>query len=87
MNVSLWLWIGTLIAVAVMLAVDLLIVGRRPHEPGMRESGTWAAFYVLVALAFGAGVWATAGASYAGQFYTGWLTEYSLSVDNLFVFV
>jgi tellurite resistance protein TerC len=87
LNVSAWVWIVTLVALAVMLAVDLLIVGRRPHEPSMREAGTWVGFYVALALLFGVGVWITSGASYAGEFYTGWLTEYSLSVDNLFVFV
>jgi tellurite resistance protein TerC len=87
LNVSAWVWIVTLIALVAVLAVDLLIVGRRPHEPSMREAGTWVAFYVGLALAFGVGVWATAGGTYAGEFYTGWLTEYSLSVDNLFVFV
>ncbi len=87
MNVSTWVWIATLVALVVMLAVDLLIVGRRPHEPSLREAGTWVGFYVGLALIFGAGVWATAGGTYAGEFYTGWLTEYSLSVDNLFVFV
>jgi tellurite resistance protein TerC len=87
LNVSTWVWTATLVALTAVLVVDLLIVGRRPHEPSMREAGGWVAFYVILALAFGAGVWATAGASYAGQFYTGWLTEYSLSVDNLFVFV
>jgi tellurite resistance protein TerC len=87
LNVSAWVWIVTLIALVAVLAVDLLIVGRRPHEPSMREAGTWVAFYVALALAFGVGVWATAGGTYAGEFFTGWLTEYSLSVDNLFVFV
>jgi tellurite resistance protein TerC len=53
----------------------------------MREASAWVAFYVGLALAFGAGVWAAAGGRSAGEFYTGWLTEYSLSVDNLFVFV
>jgi tellurite resistance protein TerC len=87
LNVSTWVWTGTLVALVAVLAVDLLVVGRRPHEPAMREAGAWVAFYVILALAFGAGVWATAGGKYAGEFYTGWLTEYSLSVDNLFVFV
>jgi tellurite resistance protein TerC len=53
----------------------------------MKESGGWVALYVAMALIFGVGVWVTAGGRYAGEFYTGWLTEYSLSVDNLFVFV
>jgi tellurite resistance protein TerC len=87
LNVSAWVWIVTLVALVAVLAVDLLIVGRRPHEPSMREASAWVAFYVGLALAFGAGVWAVAGGRSAGEFYTGWLTEYSLSVDNLFVFV
>jgi tellurite resistance protein TerC len=87
LNVSAWVWVATLVALVAVLAVDLLIVGRRPHEPSMREAGGWVTFYVALALAFGVGVWATAGGRYAGEFYTGWLTEYSLSVDNLFVFV
>jgi tellurite resistance protein TerC len=87
LNVSAWVWIVTLVALVAVLAVDLLIVGRRPHEPSMREASAWVAFYVGLALAFGAGVWAAAGGRSAGEFYTGWLTEYSLSVDNLFVFV
>jgi tellurite resistance protein TerC len=87
LNVSTWVWIVTLVALAAVLAVDLLIIGRRPHEPSMKEAGGWVAFYVALALLFGVGVWAAAGPRYAGEFYTGWLTEYSLSVDNLFVFV
>src|SRR4051812_20791429 len=84
---SSWVWIATLVALVAVLAVDLLIIGRRPHEPSMKESGAWVAFYVGLAVLFGAGVWILAGGRYAGEFYTGWLTEYSLSVDNLFVFV
>ncbi|BCJ61282.1 TerC family protein [Micromonospora endophytica] len=87
MNVSGLVWGATLVALTAVLLVDLLIIGRRPHEPSVRESSLWVAFYVALALFFGAGLWLTAGASVAGQFYTGWLTEYSLSVDNLFVFM
>ncbi|SNY50779.1 TerC family protein [Paractinoplanes atraurantiacus] len=87
MNVSTWVWAVTLVALVAVLAVDLLIIGRRPHEPSMKESGTWVGIYVGFALLFGVGVWVTAGGNYAAEFYTGWLTEYSLSVDNLFVFV
>ncbi|MFI1987959.1 TerC family protein [Actinoplanes sp. NPDC020271] len=87
MNVSAWVWLATLVALVAVLAVDLLIIGRRPHEPTMKEAGGWVAFYVGLALLFGVGVWAVAGGRSAGEFYTGWLTEYSLSVDNLFVFV
>ncbi|SCL15680.1 tellurite resistance protein TerC [Micromonospora nigra] len=87
MDVSGLIWAATLVALTAVLLVDLLIIGRRPHEPSVRESSLWVGFYVGLALLFGVGLWATAGAGAAGQFYTGWLTEYSLSVDNLFVFV
>ncbi|NJP32398.1 TerC family protein [Micromonospora thermarum] len=87
MDVSGVVWAGTLVALTAILLVDLLIIGRRPHEPSVRESSMWVGFYVALALIFGAGVWLASGPSAAGQFYTGWLTEYSLSVDNLFVFV
>nr|WP_244615699.1 TerC family protein [Stackebrandtia albiflava] len=70
-----------------LLAVDLIIVGRRPHEPSTKESSLWVVFYVSLAVLFGAGVWLTSGGEFAGQFYAGWITEYSLSVDNLFVFL
>jgi tellurite resistance protein TerC len=87
LNVSAWVWVATLVALIAVLAVDLLIIGRRPHEPSMKEAGGWVAFYVGLAVIFGIGVWVSAGGQAAGEFYTGWLTEYSLSVDNLFVFV
>jgi tellurite resistance protein TerC len=87
LNVPAWVWIVTLVVLVAILAVDLLIIGRRPHEPSMKEAGSWVAFYVGLAVLFGAGVWITSGGTAAGEFYTGWLTEYSLSVDNLFVFV
>ncbi|MGC4896009.1 TerC family protein [Micromonospora sp. DT31] len=87
MNVSALVWAVTLTAMVAVLLVDLLIIGRRPHEPSVRESSLWVGFYVSLALLFGAVLWWTSGAAVAGEFYTGWLTEYSLSVDNLFVFV
>jgi tellurite resistance protein TerC len=87
LNISAWVWVATLVGLVAVLAVDLLIVGRRPHEPSMKEAGGWVAFYVGLAVLFGLGVWLFAGGVPAGEFFTGWLTEYSLSVDNLFVFV
>ncbi|MGW8567429.1 TerC family protein [Isoptericola sp. NPDC055881] len=82
-----WFEAASLAALIVLLAVDLAIVGRRPHVPSMKESGLWVAFYVGLAVVFGLIVLAVGGAAPAGEFYAGWLTEYSLSVDNLFVFV
>lgn len=80
-------WAVTLIAMIAVLLADLFIIGRRPHEPSVQESSLWVGFYVGLALIFGGVLWLTAGGRVAGEFYTGWLTEYSLSVDNLFVFV
>jgi tellurite resistance protein TerC len=87
MAVSYLVWTVTLIGLTGMLVADLLIIGRRPHEPSLRESTAWVVFYVTLALAFGLFVWARYGATSGGEFYTGWLVEYSLSVDNLFVFM
>jgi tellurite resistance protein TerC len=86
-NIPAWLEVGILAGLVVILLLDLWIVGRRPHEPSMRESAIGVGFYVLLALLFGLGVLFTSGGQYAGEFYAGWLTEYSLSIDNLFVFV
>ena len=84
---STWAWVITLVLLMAVLLFDLLIIGRRPHEPSIRESSLWVALYVGLALAFGVGLGLVSGITPAGEFYTGWLTEYSLSVDNLFVFV
>lgn len=87
MNVPTWLWIGSITLLVGLLAVDVFVIGRRPHEPSLRECTIAISFFVALALLFGLGVWYFAGGRYAGEFYAGWLTEYSLSVDNLFVFV
>ena len=62
-------------------------MSRRPHLPTFRESVLWVLLFIALAVVFGLLVWAYYGQAYAGQFYAGWLTEYSLSLDNLFVFV
>src|SRR3954471_17790452 len=80
-------WAITLVGLTALLLFDLAIVGRRPHEPSMRECVLWVVLYVALAGAFGLGLWAVEGPDYGGQFFAGWVTEYSLSVDNLFVFV
>jgi tellurite resistance protein TerC len=87
MDVSYLVWAVTLVGLTGMLLADLLIIGRRPHEPSLREATAWVVFYVSLAVAFGLFIWARYGATYGGEFYTGWLVEYSLSVDNLFVFM
>jgi tellurite resistance protein TerC len=87
MNVPSWLWWATVLATTSLLLVDLIIVGRRPHEPSMREVTRHLAAYIGLAVVFGLGVFAVAGPRYGGEFFAGWLTEYSLSVDNLFIFI
>ncbi|GAA1814728.1 TerC family protein [Luedemannella flava] len=87
MHVPGWIWAVTLVGLVGLLIVDLLVVARRPHVPSTRESTLWVIFYVTLALLFGVGVWIFWGPKQAGEFFAGWLTEYSLSVDNLFVFV
>lgn len=80
-------WIGTSVLIFGLLAVDLVVGGRRGRAPNTREAALWVAGYCSVAVAFAALLLARFGPDYAGQFVAGWVTEYSLSVDNLFVFL
>jgi tellurite resistance protein TerC len=82
-----WFEIASLAVLGLVLLGDLLLVVKRPHEPSMKEAGGWVAFYIGLALVFGGLLWSTAGSGFATEFVAGWLTEYSLSLDNLFVFV
>ena len=87
LHVPLWAWAATIAALAVLLGADLLVSSRRQRPVGMGEAALWSAATVVLAVAFGALV-ATAGSgAAAGQFFAGWLTEYSLSLDNLLVFL
>ncbi len=87
MVLPVWFEIGSLVVLTLILIADLLLILKRPHIPSTRESTLWVVFYVVLALIFAALMWYFAGGEYAGQFVAGWLTEYSLSIDNLFVFV
>ena len=87
MQIDSTLWIVTLVVLVLVFTLDFLLAVRRPHAVSMREASLWTVFYVSAALVFGGYIAANFGSKYAGQFYAGWLTEYSLSVDNLFVFV
>ena len=83
-----WFEITAMVVLVLILAADLLIILKRPHIPSMKEAALWVVFYVVLALIFAVLLLsATGSGDAAGQFLAGWLTEYSLSIDNLFVFV
>ncbi|MEA4942986.1 MAG: TerC family protein [Propionicimonas sp.] len=87
MHVTAEAWLITIAVLVAVLVVDVLIIGRRPHEPSMKECGIAIGAYSGLAILFGLGVWFFSGPRYAAEFFAGWLTEYSLSIDNLFIFV
>jgi tellurite resistance protein TerC len=86
-DIPTWIWVPTLVLYAVLFIVDLWVVGRRPHIPSTAECVRWLTFYISIAVMFGAGLWYFTGRQQGVEFFAGWITEYSLSVDNLFVFL
>lgn len=86
-SLPLWFEITSLVVLSVIILFDLILAFRRPHIPSTKESTAWVSFYVSLALVFGVIMYFVAGLELAGQFVAGWLTEYSLSIDNLFVFI
>ena len=80
------LWALVIGTVVVLIALDFLLT-RRPHEVSMREALVWSAFYIALPLAFGGYVLAEHGSERGVEYFTGYLVEKSLSVDNLFVFL
>ncbi len=82
----LWLWLGFNLFVLAMLALDLGVFHRHAHAVTLRESLTWTAVWIALALLFNLGVWHFAGPQKGLEFFTGYLIEKSLSVDNVFVF-
>jgi len=86
-DVAPWIWEVTIGATIVFFIFDIWHMRRNPHEPSMKECLVALSFYVGAAIVFGLGVWYFAGAQYGGEFFAGWLTEYSLSIDNLFIFI
>jgi tellurite resistance protein TerC len=86
-TIPLWFEIGTYVVLALILAFDIILAFKRPHIPTTRESAMWIGFYVLLALVFAGALLLLGDVEHASQFVAGWLTEYSLSIDNLFVFL
>ncbi|MCU1421842.1 MAG: tellurium resistance protein TerC [Microbacteriaceae bacterium] len=87
LQLPLWFEVGSIVVLILIVIADVVLAYKRPHIPSTRESALWIAFYVGLALVFAVLMYIFAGADHAGQFVAGWLTEYSLSIDNLFVFV
>ena len=87
MNVSALEWGITLGVTIAVLLFDVVVIGRRPHEPTMRECAIFLSVYVGLAIAFGIFVWNFHARQFGLEFFAGWLTEYSLSIDNLFIFI
>ena len=87
MNIPGWVWLATVAGLSALIMFDFYLVARNPRKPSMRECTAWVCCYVALAVLFGFGVTLLAGGKYGGEFFAGWVTEYSLSVDNLFVFI
>jgi tellurite resistance protein TerC len=87
MDVPFWVWALTIAAIVGMLIFDFIGHVRTPHAPTLRESAAWSAVYVTVAVVFGLLILWFYGAEYGGEYFAGYITEKSLSIDNLFVFV
>ncbi|MFJ1575452.1 MULTISPECIES: TerC family protein [unclassified Streptomyces] len=86
MDVSMNLWVLTILGLSALIAVDFFI-GRKPHDVSMKEAGIWTVVWIALAVLFGLGLMVFGTGQASGEFFAGFITEKSLSVDNLFVFV
>jgi tellurite resistance protein TerC len=84
---SLWGWVGFNVAVLAILALDLGVLHRKAEKVSLKEAATWSAVWVVLSLAFAFAIFRTMGKQSGLEFLTGYLIEYALSVDNIFVFV
>lgn len=87
LTIPVWFEVTSFIVLILILVGDLALIMKRPHVPSARESARWISFYVALALVFALLMFLLGDVEKAGEFITGWVTEYSLSIDNLFVFV
>ncbi|WP_235919261.1 TerC family protein [Aureimonas psammosilenae] len=82
-----WIWLATIGGIAALFVFDFLTHVRKPHEPSFKEAALWSTFYMTLAMLFGVGVWYFWDRDHGVEYFAGFITEKSLSVDNLFVFV
>jgi tellurite resistance protein TerC len=87
MDTNFWFWIGFIVIIVVILALDLGVFNRTAHRVSVREATIWSIVWISLALLFNSAIYQFEGAEKALQFFAGYLLEYSLSVDNIFVFV
>ncbi|MFW0790331.1 TerC family protein [Gordonia sp. CPCC 205333] len=87
MEVTAIVWIVTIAVILGLFIFDFFAHVRVPHAPTLKESGTWSAVYIAIAVLFGVFVWWKWGGTSGGEYFAGYVTEKALSVDNLFVFV
>jgi tellurite resistance protein TerC len=87
MNITPLVWIATLVGLLGVILVDLFIVDHgKSRAFTVRQAAAWVTFYVVLAVGFGVGLLVLSGSEHSGQFFAGYITEYSLSIDNLFIF-
>ncbi|MFD5072011.1 TerC family protein [Streptomyces sp. NPDC058369] len=86
MDVSWTLWALTILGLCALIAVDFFI-GRKPHDVSTKEAGIWTIVWIVLAALFGLALLVAGESQASGEFFAGYITEKSLSVDNLFVFV
>ena len=87
MQVSLLIWSITIALILGLILLDLVTASRKPHDVKFKEAIAWTSFYVGLSIAFGIWVWSYFGATSGTEFFAAYLVEYSLSIDNLFIFV
>ena len=87
MDITLALWIGTIVGIIALVALDFIAVSRKPHEVQFREAMLWSIFYVGIAVAFGIAMFVWQGSTAGSEYFAAYLVEKSLSVDNLFIFI
>ncbi|WP_125131113.1 TerC family protein [Microbacterium sp. 10M-3C3] len=87
MQVTPLIWLITIAVTIAFFVFEFFAHVRKPHEPSIRESALWSAFYIGLALLFGVGIGVVSGWNFGGEYFAGYLTEKALSIDNLFVFL
>ncbi|PWW34611.1 TerC/Alx family metal homeostasis membrane protein [Chromohalobacter israelensis] len=87
MHVPLWVWLATVAGIIALFVFDFVCHVRKPHEPSFKEAAAWSCVFIAIAVVFGAGLWFVWGPQRGAEYFAGFITEKSLSVDNLFVFV